>query len=225
MRKFACPSCGADVTFRSAQSVYAVCPYCQSMVVRRDVDVTSIGVMAALPEDMSPLQLGSGGYFEDQPFTLIGRLKIGWRDGLWNEWHLLMADGRRGWIGEAQGSFSVSFELEGVLPRDVAQTFEYCLPLLTGGDGADEAKPGFLVELGGTTLRAVDIKLATCIGSEGELPFTAPKGRRTVAVDCIGVGGEFATLDHDGHRARAYVGRYVEWDALRFTNLRPLEGW
>ena len=39
MRKFACPSCGADVTFQSAQSVYAVCAYCQSMVVRTDVDL------------------------------------------------------------------------------------------------------------------------------------------------------------------------------------------
>jgi len=225
MRKFACPSCGADVTFRSAQSVYAVCGYCQSMVVRTDVDVRSIGVMAALPEDMSPLQLGSGGYFEDQPFTLIGRLKVGWRDGLWNEWHLLMADGRRGWIGEAQGSFSISFELEGALPRDVTQTFEYCLPLLTGGEGADEVKPGFLVLLDGATLRAVDIKLATCLGAEGELPFTARKGRRTVAIDCVGKEGQFATLDHDGRAPHAYLGRYVEWDDFRFTNLRPLEGW
>ena len=53
MRKFACPSCGADVTFQSAQSVYTVCAYCQSMVVRTDVDVKSIGVMAALPDDMA----------------------------------------------------------------------------------------------------------------------------------------------------------------------------
>lgn len=224
MRKFACPSCGADVTFQSARSVYAVCAYCQSMVVRTDVDVKSIGVMATLPDDMSPLQLGSGGYFEEQPFTLIGRLKIGWRDGLWNEWHLLMADGRRGWIGEAQGSFSISFELEGALPRDVEATLAHCRALLTSGKAAD-ARPGFVVELGGATLRAVDIKLATCLGSEGELPFAAPKGRRTVTIDCIGTKGEFATLDHDGREAHAYVGRYVEWDALRFTNPRPLEGW
>lgn len=225
MRKFDCPSCGAEVIFRSAQSLYAVCAYCQSMVVRTDVDVKSIGVMAALPDDMSPLQLGSGGDWEGQPFTIIGRLKIGWRDGLWNEWHLLMADGRRGWIGEAQGSFSISFEMEGTLPRDAKASLDNCLPLLTGGKGTDEARPGFWVDLGGIRLRAVDIKLATCLGSEGELPFAAPKGRRTIAIDCVGRKGEFATLDHDGHKAKAYLGRYVEWDEFRFTNLRPLEGW
>lgn len=225
MRKFNCPSCGADVTFRSAQSVYAVCAHCQSMVVRTDVEVKSIGVMATLPDDMSPLQLGSGGEFDGQSFTLIGRLKIGWRDGLWNEWHLLMADGRRGWIGEAQGSFSISFELEGALPRDVEATLVHCHALLTSGNDASDARPGFTVQLGSTALRAVDIKLATCLGSEGELPFAAPKGRRTVAIDCIGRQGEFATLDHDGREAHAYVGRYLEWDAFRFSNLRPLEGW
>ena len=104
-------------------------------------------------------------------------------------------------------------------------TLVHCHALLTSGNDAAEARPGFTVQLGGTTLRAVDIKLATCLGSEGELPFAAPKGRRTVAIDCIGRQGEFATLDHDGREAHAYVGRYLEWDAFRFSNLRPLEGW
>ena len=30
-----CPGCGAPVEFRSAQSTHAVCPYCQSTVVRQ----------------------------------------------------------------------------------------------------------------------------------------------------------------------------------------------
>ncbi|WP_448953686.1 DUF4178 domain-containing protein [Labrys neptuniae] len=226
MRKFACPSCGADVVFRSAQSVYAVCAYCQSMVVRTDVDVTSLGVMAALPEDMSPLQLGTGGVLDGLSFTIIGRLKIGWADGLWNEWHMLMDDGRRGWIGEAQGSFSVSFEEPEPLPRPVSEAIERCLPVLKGKEvDAAKVRPGFTVELGGSEFRAVDIKLATCLGSEGELPFAAPKGRRTVAIDCVGTDGQFATLEHDGSTANAYRGRYLEWEAWRFSNLRPLEGW
>ena len=30
-----CPGCGAPVEFRSAQSTFAVCGYCQSTVVRQ----------------------------------------------------------------------------------------------------------------------------------------------------------------------------------------------
>jgi hypothetical protein len=229
MRKFACPSCGADVVFQSAQSVYAVCAYCQSMVVRTDVDVKAIGKMAALPDDMSPLQLGTGGSYDGLDFTIIGRLKIGWRDGLWNEWHMLMSDGRRGWIGEAQGSFSVSFEVE-QLPNDVRDAIERFTHLLKAGGGREAARegdaaPGFSVVLDGQRLRAVDIKQATCLGSEGELPFAAPKGRRTIAIDCVGAESQFATLETDGSSSGAYLGRYVEWDAFRFSNLRPLEGW
>jgi uncharacterized protein (DUF983 family) len=53
-----CPSCGAPVVFKSASSVFAVCEYCQSTLVRHDQNLEDIGKMAALVEDRSPLQLG-----------------------------------------------------------------------------------------------------------------------------------------------------------------------
>jgi len=56
-----CPSCGGPVPFQSAISVFAVCPYCTSMLVRHDLDVESLGKMAVLAEDSSPLQIGSAG--------------------------------------------------------------------------------------------------------------------------------------------------------------------
>src|SRR5256885_2095546 len=55
---FNCPSCGAQVDFQSNLSVYAVCKFCRSMIVRHDVNVESIGTMASLPDDMSPIQIG-----------------------------------------------------------------------------------------------------------------------------------------------------------------------
>jgi hypothetical protein len=38
-------------------------------------------------------------------------------------------------------------------------------------------------------LKVVDIKKAVCIGSEGELPFPAPRGRQTTAIDLLGLFG------------------------------------
>ena len=52
-----CPGCGAPVEFRSAQSTHAVCPYCQSTVVRDGDTLSRIGKMAELFDDFSPLQL------------------------------------------------------------------------------------------------------------------------------------------------------------------------
>src|SRR6188768_3141328 len=86
MRQFDCPQCGAPVIFQSATAEAAVCSHCQSMVVRRDVNVEAIGKMAVLPPDMSPLQVGSKGEIDGLVFTLLGRLRIRWEDGSWNEW-------------------------------------------------------------------------------------------------------------------------------------------
>ena len=59
------------------------------MVVRRDVDVEALGKVAALPPDLSPLQLGSSGTFRDVGFTLIGRVRLAYDGGSWNEWFAL----------------------------------------------------------------------------------------------------------------------------------------
>jgi hypothetical protein len=228
MKRFACPSCGAEVAFKSNVSVYAVCPYCESMLVRTDVDVEAIGRMAALPDDMSPLQIGAEGRFEGEHFGVIGRLKVGWRDGMWNEWHILTDSGRRGWIAEAQGSWAVSFDVEGGLQDPLRQTIAERLAPPAHGDASTDARPvepGFEIVLDGTWLRAVDVKDATCLGSEGELPFAAPKGRRTLNIDFVGREGQFATVEIDGETYRAFMGTYVDWEAFGFANLRPLEGW
>ena len=60
-----CPGCGAPVEFKSAQSAFAVCPYCQSTVARQGETLSRIGKMAELFDDFSPLQLMAAGKFKD----------------------------------------------------------------------------------------------------------------------------------------------------------------
>ena len=50
----------------SAQSTHAVCPYCQSTVVRQGETLARIGKMAELFDDFSPLQLMAAGRSQDQ---------------------------------------------------------------------------------------------------------------------------------------------------------------
>lgn len=59
------------VEFKSAQSAHAICPYCQSMVVRNE-QLSRVGKMAEVFDDHSPLQLMASGRGADgrgQPFT------------------------------------------------------------------------------------------------------------------------------------------------------------
>jgi len=92
--KLPCPACGAELQFKSRISVFEVCSYCSSMVIRHDMNLETLGKMAELPPDMTPLQIGTRGRYDSQGFELLGRLKIGWQDGTWNEWYALFDDVR-----------------------------------------------------------------------------------------------------------------------------------
>ena len=104
-----CPGCGAPVEFKSAQSIYAVCPYCQSTVVRDGEVLKRIGKMAEVFDDYSPLQLGASGKMpldgKDVPFMLVGRAQYKGEQGSWNEWNAFLPDGSLATLSEDNGNF------------------------------------------------------------------------------------------------------------------------
>ncbi|MBA4372559.1 MAG: hypothetical protein C0402_06815 [Thermodesulfovibrio sp.] len=178
------------------------------MIVRHDMDLESLGVMAQIPDDLSPLQRGSRGKYSGTGFEVVGRLKVAWSEGYWNEWFLSFEDGRRGWLGEAMGFFMLSFEAEGIkiIPDRSA------------------IKPGETISFGKAGRFVVDdIKEATCIGSEGELPFPGLLGRKTTSIDLSSDDGNYANIEYseqDG--VTIYFGRYVEFPSFDWSNLRDL---
>ena len=213
------------------------------MIVRHDVDVESIGTMAALPEDMSPLQIGAEGDYQGQRFGIIGRMKIGWEDGVWNEWFILTDTGREGWLAEAQGFYAVCFASDYNLPANFyrmiraylgeteqiqkAEPYPYGTEIIINLRRPDsgQLKLGSYLMLGNKKFRIVDIKQASCRGSEGELPFPAPVGKQFISVDLLGGVGEFASVELEDGKLRLHTGHYLEWDELRCINTRPLEHW
>ena len=205
-----CPSCGAELVFRASFSVFAVCAYCGATVVRTDRDVEAIGVMADLPAEMTPLQVGTELSYDGGRFTLVGRVRMAWPDGAWNEWYMLDGD-RAGWLAEAQGFLAVSFE------QPVADA--------KGLDGMGAPSLDWLVSVGGKGYRVTDIKEARCVGSEGELPFRAPRGRVATYADMLGEGAGFAGLEQSDDGQRLFTGEYVAFDRLGLRNLRAVEGW
>jgi hypothetical protein len=204
-----CPNCGGAVSFQWTVAVFAVCPFCRSMVVRHDVNVEAIGQMAVLPPDLSPLQLGARGEFDGLAFTILGRVRLAYHEGSWNEWFALFSDNRYGWIGEAQGFFMVSFE--------------YAPP--EGCVSADDATPGRVVEISGQAYHVADRKETVSLAGEGELPVASPPGRKALSVDLSGAKAGFANLEYSETGTRLFLGRYAVFDELKFSNLRSVPGW
>ena len=198
-----CPSCGAPVVFQSASSIFAVCAYCQSTLVRHDQNLEDIGKMAALVEDRSPLQLGAEGSYQGVHFALIGRIQLKYSQGTWNEWHLLFDNMRTGWLSDAGGEYVLTFvhPVQEPLPDFEALKIGQRLPL---------ASRAWTVS---------NLERAECIAGQGELPFKVGAGYPVPAAD-LRSDRAFATLDYSETPPLLFIGEAVDFKSLKMSNLR-----
>jgi hypothetical protein len=210
-----CPNCGAAIRFRSADLPVKVCEYCRSAIVRKGEQLQAMGKIAEVPEDVSPLQIGSRGMDGGAAFELIGRVRWRWSGGGWNEWLALFADGSTAWIGEAMGRFmvlrAVTAGQSNALMRQVREDKKVTI--------------GTSSTIAGTDYVVTDVKQAECAGSEGELPFSAPLGLTIRSIDLMARDGSCASIQKDRGDVAAWAGRYASLAELGATNLRSFEGW
>jgi hypothetical protein len=209
MTESKCPACGANVSFRTSISLYSVCPYCRSLVQHKDLDLKALGKVAQLQPDGTPLQVGATGAYRGAAFEIVGRIQLKMPVGFWNEWALIFADKRQGWLGEAQGVYVVTFDVECEVPP------------FTKMDLGDE------VEIKGTTYHVREKVKAHYSSAEGELPFKPPLGLSDSApsVDLTAPGGRFATIDYSDKPPTVFAGEYQDYDALAFKGVKAFEGW
>ncbi len=217
--KLPCPSCGGEVQLQT-YAPYVVCSYCRHILVKQAEQYEDSGEVSGIAEDMSPFQIGTEGLYEGIHFCLVGRLRIAWEDGFWNEWYAYFDDGRFGWIAEAQGALAVLFptsdvEIRQQLREDLNTTHAWTRIL------------GRTFSIEHTCLTVTDVKKATCIVVEGETPRLSMPGRTYTAIDMMNFDGAIATVEFsvENPKGNIFIGRYVSFSDLRFANLRELEGW
>ncbi|MBI3893105.1 MAG: DUF4178 domain-containing protein [Candidatus Wallbacteria bacterium] len=209
MRKASCPSCGAELEFRNAASLWIVCDHCGTMAVRHDVDLEAVGKVAQLKSDGSPVQLGTRGVFRKKGFEVVGRIQLEYPQGFWNEWFLSFADGSSGWLGEAQGDYAVSWLAKQALR----------LPAF------ENLSPGATLSIDGVEMEVRDLQRARCISGQGELPFEVRGGYEAPVADLVGPGSRFATIDFSEEPPLVFTGEYADFDELKLTDLKEIEGW
>jgi hypothetical protein len=164
--------------------------------------------MAELQADGSPLQSMPR---VPPPSALCsgGRIQLRYAQGLWNEWYLLFDDMRGGWLGEAQGTYAVSFLTQ------VSQS----VPLF------EELRAGQRLLLNNRMFEVRDLQPALCIGGEGELPFQVGAGYEAPVADLLGEENTFGTIDYSETSPLVFLGEYVEFDQLQLSGLREFDGW
>jgi hypothetical protein len=205
-----CPSCGAEIPFKSETSVFAVCAFCTSTVVRHDLNLEMIGKMGELAPDSSPIQIGMTGSFGNKFFYTSGRIIYAYPDGLWNEWHLYFDTGETGWLTDAQGEFALSFLYE------------------DQGPNPSQLELGKGTKIGKDYFKVSDVKEVTYEGSEGELPFKAERGYHSTVYDFSHDDNKFFTVEvpkEEGQPTLMFKGRYLDFWDLKPQNIKLFEGW
>lgn len=207
MQTVSCPSCGAQVQFRSTASVMAVCEYCKTTVLKDADSVRDLGKMSDVLEDFSPIQVGTSGVYGSKSFTVVGRIQLRYSAGMWNEWYVLFDDGQTAWLGDASGQYMLTMEKQigDMLP------------------GFAELTPSRNFALDGRNYTVSDVRTAQCTGGQGELPFKVGEGWQARVAD-LRSGASFLTLDYsEGDKPAAYTGQAVTLDELKCQLLRDDE--
>lgn len=199
-----CPGCGAPVEFKSAQSTFAVCPYCQSTVVRQGETLARIGKMAELFDDFSPLQLFAAGRLQNKPFTLVGRLQYSYPGGRWTEWIAALDGERTGVLSEDNGAFVFA------LPH----TLDRAAPAPT------DLRVGATTAFNGQNYTVSSNEQVALVSAQGELPRLPELGKTFAVVELRSDTGEVLSLDYDTQPPGAYLGRAVRLEDLQLTGLR-----
>jgi len=199
-----CPGCGAPVEFKSAQSAFAVCPYCQSTVARNGDVLSRIGKMAELFDDFSPLQLMASGKFNGKAFTLVGRLQYRYGEGTWTEWQALHDDGSTGTLGEDNGAYVFSYAA--TLQREVppAETF----------------RVGATTAINGKQFSVASNEQVSLISAQGELPHLPPLNKSFAVVELRNADGQVLSVDYGLAPPSLSLGTTVLLEALELKGLK-----
>jgi ribosomal protein L37AE/L43A len=204
MQIVSCPSCGAQVQFRSHASVVAVCEFCRATVMKDADAVKDLGKMSSVLEDFTRIQIGTAGVVGGRNFSVVGRIQLRYSAGMWNEWFILFDDAATGWLGDSSGLYTLTTEAgaKGDLPA-----FE-------------SIQPGKLYTIAGQHYTAAEKRSAECIGGQGELPFRVGEGWQARVAD-FRAGANFVTLDYsDSDTPVLYNGVAVTLEEMQCQLLR-----
>ena len=163
--------------------------------------------MSDVLEDYSPVQIGTTGVFGGRGFTVIGRIQLRYTAGMWNEWYALFDDGTAAWLGDSSGLFTLTTERKS----------EQALPAF------EDIVPAQSYPIAGHDYTAAEVRIADCIGGQGELPFRVGQGWQARVAD-FRFGTSFLTLDYsDGDLPALYTGQAVTLAELKCQLLRDDE--
>ena len=209
-----CPGCGAPVEFASAQSAYAVCPYCQSSIVRNGEVLVRIGKMAEIFSDYSPLKLNQTGELpaasgdkksKPEGFRLVGRLQYKGDTGSWNEWQAMADSGALVIISEDNGQFVLSRE-SGLPAKNLPDEKRW--------------RPGQNTAINGVQYTVSSVVQAQLMAAEGEMAHQPALGKPFTVVELRTQDDRVLSIDYSDTPPSIYLGAPLLLADLKIAGLK-----
>lgn len=199
-REFTCPSCGAPVPQKSPGARTLVCGFCgQTSHLNADT-IEAVGSQHLLIDYGSVVSVGQQGKYQGRDFLVLGRLRVDYEDGFWDEWFLqFLDDGSEAWLQEDDGSF-VLFSA-GVPVEDFP--------------GYEKVPVGvsYGIDATGPTVFITSKSRAKVNGGEGELPFRIVPGEPADFVEGL-LDGQVISIEVLPEEVLRFVGYPVSLEEL-----------
>ncbi|PSR52740.1 hypothetical protein AHMF7605_03990 [Adhaeribacter arboris] len=205
---FSCSQCDRPLQFKSEFSVGLICPECQTVSRRVQLESNTLDKMEAVREDMSVIRLGTTGSFEETSFEVIGRIQYFFQETYRNHWFLHFNNGTSGWLGDWAGNYSI-FKIV----KETRQTFEN--PVITKK-----------IQINNSDYFLEKIDVSFKVMAEGELPGFYLNNEKFIRLEFNNLNGGLA-LAHvfTKNQLEAFTGQYVEVGDLQFQNFRQHHDW
>jgi hypothetical protein len=167
-----------------------------------------LGKVSDIIDDVTVLQPQSKGRFRNVAFTLLGRIKVQWSDGFWNEW---CADNGKDlcWLSEAQGNY-VFYNRFSQVKCSTQNSYK-------AGD-TYQAPDKELYEI-------TDTRIAKIVGIEGEVPHRFKLNEEFLSIDLQKNNELCATLEVKGSDSNFSYGFTETFANFNFEYLRKIDGW
>ncbi len=206
-RELRCPNCGGEHTLTNPGITMLVCEYCNTVVYWDDETTLKMGAQSILPEADTRLFMHATGKLMDRGYEVVGRLRYDHGRGSWDEWYLQMDDGGVAWLSEDERELSLeqAAQIDGAPPPP------------------DQLSIGSMITIEEVGYSVRELGQATCIGGEGQLPFTILPDERYPYADLVSMDGtRFATLEYDeGTTPHAFAGHVLNHQQLTIEDERP----
>lgn len=190
---FKCPSCGAALPVEHRFVRMVACKYCETVSELTDEGLNPTGKSAKLAPLPTLFRVGQSGKLRGRAFQVLGRVRYGYEEGVWDEWYLAFDDGGAAWLEEDEGEWTLS-RVEKL--RTPAPSFE-------------EARVGSRFDVNGLPFFVTERCRARIAGAEGQLFFRAQPGKNVNFVEG-NVGGKTAFLEYTEDSIEFGVGDPLE---------------